>query len=172
MIRANSTAQFLAICGHCVCTYMMWCSIVSLYISSWGEIYARVQALSKFSIIFRTTNPFEDSPTNDRRGKENYPLQQILPEIVFNWNWGYVQGRQSVPKSGRSEWGGERKFSVAPKNVLLKGYFYPNFRGGAEKVIVHMHWLTWLLWRHWLCMKQPCRRYITLLKLPTKICHI
>ena len=35
------------------------------------------------------------------------------------------------------------------------GYFCPeqglsalNFRGGAEKVVVHMHWLTWLLWRH------------------------
>ena len=60
------------------------------------------------------------------------------------------QGRQSVPKSGRSERGGERNFGVAPKNALLKGYFYPNFRGGAEKVVVHMHWLTWLLWRHWL----------------------
>ena len=22
--------------------------------------------------------------------------------------------------------------------------------GGAEKVVVHMHWLTWLLWRPWL----------------------
>ena len=38
-----------------------------------------------------------------------------------------VQGRQSVPKSGRSEWGGERNFGVyqttAPKNLLLKGDF-------------------------------------------------
>ena len=59
-----------------------------------------------------------------------------------------TQGRQSVPKSGRSERGGERNFRVAPKNLLLKGYFCPNFRGGAEKVVVHMHWLTWLLWRH------------------------
>ena len=61
----------------------------------------------------------------------------------------YIQERQLVPKSGRSEWGGERNFGVAPKNVLLKGYFCPNFRGGAEKVVVHMHWLTWLLWRPW-----------------------
>ena len=68
----------------------------------------------------------------------------------------HVQGRQSVLKSGRSEWGGKRNFRVAPKNALLKGYFCPkqglsalNFRGGAEKVVVHMHWLTWLLWRHW-----------------------
>ena len=66
----------------------------------------------------------------------------------------HLQGRQSVPKSGRSERGGESNFGVAPKNVLLKGYFCPeqglsalNFRGGAEKVVVHMHWLTWLLWR-------------------------
>ena len=36
----------------------------------------------------------------------------------------------------------------------FRGYFCPkqglsalNFRGGAEKVVVHMHWLTWLLWR-------------------------
>ena len=28
----------------------------------------------------------------------------------------------------------------------------PNFRGGAEKVVVHMHWLTWLVWR-------PCLSY-------------
>ena len=49
------------------------------------------------------------------------------------------QGRQLVPKSGRSEWGGERNFGVAPKNVLLKGYFCPNFRGRVEKVVVHMH---------------------------------
>ena len=34
------------------------------------------------------------------------------------------------------------------------GYFCPeqglsalNFRGRAEKVVVHMYWLTWLLWR-------------------------
>ena len=61
----------------------------------------------------------------------------------------YIQERQLVPKSGRSEWDGERNFGVAPKNVsTLKGYFCPNFRGGAEKVVVHMHWLTWLLWRH------------------------
>ena len=59
------------------------------------------------------------------------------------------QGRQSVPKSGRSERGGERNFGIAPRNVLLKGYFCPNFRGGAEKVVVHMHWLTWVLWRPW-----------------------
>ena len=68
------------------------------------------------------------------------------------------QGRQSVPKSGRSERGGARNFGVyqtiAPKNLLFKGYFCPeqglsalNFRGGAEKVVVHMHWLTWLVWR-------------------------
>ena len=49
---------------------------------------------------------------------------------------------------------GKGNFGVAPKNVLFKGYFCPeqrlsalNFRGGAEKVVVHMHWLTWLLWR-------------------------
>ena len=51
----------------------------------------------------------------------------------------YIQERQLVPKSGRSEWDGERNFGVAPKNVLLKGYFCPNFRGRVEKVVVHMH---------------------------------
>ena len=42
----------------------------------------------------------------------------------------------------------------------FRGYFCPeqglfalNFRGRAEKVIVHMHWLTWLLWR-------PCGLWI------------
>ena len=49
-------------------------------------------------------------------------------KISFN----YFQGRQSVPKSGRSERDGERNFGVAPKNVLLKGYFCPTFWGGAE----------------------------------------
>ena len=38
-----------------------------------------------------------------------------------------IQGRQSVPKSGRSERGRKRNFWVfqttAPKNPLLKGYF-------------------------------------------------
>ena len=47
----------------------------------------------------------------------------------------YIQERQLVPKSGRSEWDGERNFGVAPKNVLLKGYFCPNFRGRVEKVV-------------------------------------
>ena len=54
-----------------------------------------------------------------------------------------VQGRQSVPKSGRSERGGERNFGVyqttAPKNILLKGYFCLEFSGRAEKVVVHMY---------------------------------
>ena len=27
----------------------------------------------------------------------------------------------------------------------------PNFRGGAEKVVVHMHWLTWLVRRLCIC---------------------
>ena len=56
----------------------------------------------------------------------------------------HIQGRQSVPKSGRSERGGARNFvvyqTIAPKNLLFKGYFCPeqrlsamNFRGGAEK---------------------------------------
>ena len=66
---------------------------------------------------------------------------------TYSYLFAHFQGRQSVLKSGRSERGGERNFGVAPKNVLLKGYFCPNFRGGAEKVVVHMHWLTWLLWR-------------------------
>ena len=55
-----------------------------------------------------------------------------------------VQGRQSVPKSGRSERGGARNFGVyqtiAPKNLLFKDHFCPeqglsamNFQGGAEK---------------------------------------
>ena len=39
----------------------------------------------------------------------------------------HIQGRQSVPKSGRSEWGGARDFGVyqttAPKNLLLKDDF-------------------------------------------------
>ena len=68
--------------------------------------------------------------------------------MYYNFLLINVQGRQSVPKSGRSERGGERNLGVAPMNVLLKGYFCSNFRGGAEKVVVHMHWLTWLLWRH------------------------
>ena len=65
-----------------------------------------------------------------------------LTHFIFVFH--YYQGRQSIPKSGRSEWGGERNFGVdqttAPKNLLLKGYFcleqrLPalNFRGGAEK---------------------------------------
>ena len=40
--------------------------------------------------------------------------------------------------------------TTLPKNLLLKGYFCPeqelsalNFPGRAEKVVVHMHWLTW-----------------------------
>ena len=60
-----------------------------------------------------------------------------------------MQGRQSIPKSGRSERG--RQLLQKP---TLKGYFcfeqgLPalNFLGGAEKVVVHMHWLTLLLWR-------------------------
>ena len=65
--------QFVGI----VCV-LMWCG-AALFRSTFlagGEIYARALALSKFSIIFRTTNPFEDSPTNDsgRFRKENYPL--------------------------------------------------------------------------------------------------
>ena len=57
----------------------------------------------------------------------------VMFHVYAQFQIQYIQGRQLVPKSGRSEWGGERKFSVAPKNVLLKGYIYPNFRGGAEK---------------------------------------
>ena len=83
---------------------------------------------------------------------------KTLTEFIQLYQESYWQGRQSVPKSGRSEWGGERNFGVAPKNVLLKGYFCPNFRGGAEKVVVHMHWLTWLLWR-------PCLYQLQLLSL-------
>ena len=70
-------------------------------------------------------------------------LQMINSGIQLTPVLEYTQGRQSVPKSGRSKRGEERNFGVAPKN------FCPNFRGGAEKVVVHMHWLTWLLWRHW-----------------------
>ena len=73
-------------------------------------------------------------------------IEKWVPHLT---KYTYVQGRQSVLKSGRSEWGGKRNFRVAPKNALLKGYFCPkqglsalNFRGGAEKVVVHMHWLT------------------------------
>ena len=29
----------------------------------------------------------------------------------------------------------------------------PKFRGRAEKVVVQMHWLTWLLWRPWSYLK-------------------
>ena len=76
----------------------------------------------------------------------------------------HIQGRQSVPKGGRSEWGGARNLGVyqttAPKKLLLKGYFCSkqglsalNFQGGAEKVVVHMHWLIWLVWR-------LCKSYI------------
>ena len=36
----------------------------------------------------------------------------------------------------------------AGKGILPEqGLSALNFRGGAEKVVVHMHWLTWLLWR-------------------------
>ena len=62
-------------------------------------------------------------------------------ELIFDV---YLQGRQSVPKSGRSERGGARNFGVyqtiAPKNLIYKGYFCSeqglsamNFWGGAEK---------------------------------------
>ena len=62
----------------------------------------------------------------------------------------HIQWRQSVPKSGRSEWGGARNLGVyqttARKKLLLKGYFCPkqglsalNFPGGAQKVVGHMH---------------------------------
>ena len=95
--------------------------------------------------------------------KHQNTTAQICPSILCE-NAEYFclfinnQGRQSVPKSGRSEGGRERNFGVyqtiAPKTLLLKGYFcleqgLPalNFRGGAEEVVVHMHWLTWLLWR-------------------------
>ena len=71
----------------------------------------------------------------------------VMFHVYAQFQIQYIQGRQSVPKSGRSERGGERNFEVAPMNVLLKGYFCSNLRGGAEKVVVHMHCLTWLLWR-------------------------
>ena len=61
----------------------------------------------------------------------------VMFHVYAQFQIQYIQGRQSVPKSGRSERGGERNLEVTPMIVL----------GGAEKVVVHMHWLTWLLWR-------------------------
>ena len=56
--------------------------------------------------------------------------------------------------------GANRYQKVVGQNGRRKefwGYFCPkqglsalNFWGGAEKVVVHMHWLTWLLWRPWI----------------------
>ena len=47
------------------------------------------------------------------------------------WYVFYYQGRQSVPKIGRSEWGGASNFEVyqktAPKNLFMKGYFGHEF---------------------------------------------
>ena len=60
-------------------------------------------------------------------------LQMINSGIQLTPVLEYTQGRQSVPKSGRSKRGEERNFGVAPKN------FCPNFQGGAEEVVVHMH---------------------------------
>ena len=56
-------------------------------------------------------------------------------------NWPILinnpQGRQLVPKSGRSERGRKRNFGVyqttAPNNLLLKGYFYLEFSGRGRK---------------------------------------
>ena len=85
------------------------------------------------------------------RIKSENILKLLRKSRAFNYKFKIIyQGRQSVPKSGRSERGGARNFGVyqttAPKNLLLKGYFcleqgLPalNFRGGAEKVVVHMH---------------------------------
>ena len=57
-------------------------------------------------------------------------------------------------------WG--KEFRACPQEcTFLKGYFCPNFRGGAEKVVVHMHWLTWLLWR-------PCQSEYTTIIITSK----
>ena len=64
--------------------------------------------------------------------KSTFILFYCSKIIVYRISIYYMQGRQSVPKSSRSERGGERNFGVAPKNVLLKGYFCPTFWGGAE----------------------------------------
>ena len=63
-----------------------------------------------------------------------------LTHFIFVFH--YYQGRQSIPKSGSSEWGEARNFrvydTIAPKNL-------------------HMHWLTWLVWCPWLCQSLPNR---------------
>ena len=52
------------------------------------------------------------------------------PGAATNPRNRYLQGRQSVPKSGRSERGGARNFvvyqTIAPKNLLLKVIFALN----------------------------------------------
>ena len=67
-----------------------------------------------------------------------------------------VQRRRTSRRSGRSEWGGGGHFGGSIYDDELGHQFGrktantpPNFRGGAEKVVVHMHWLTWLVRRLW-----------------------
>ena len=58
-------------------------------------------------------------------------LLRMRKSRAFNYKFKIIyQGRQSVPKSGRSEGGRERNFGVyqtiAPKNLLLKVIFTLN----------------------------------------------
>ena len=67
-------------------------------------------------------------------------LTQNEQSIVFN---GAERAGEVVGQNGAGEdiSGVGHQFGRKTANTP------PNFRGGAEKVVVHMHWLTWLLWR-------------------------
>ena len=72
------------------------------------------------------------------RIKSENILKLLRKSRAFNYKFKIIyQGRQSVPKSGRSERGGARNFGVyqttAPKNLLLKGYFCLEFSGRGRK---------------------------------------
>ena len=54
--------------------------------------------------------------------------------------------RQSGLKSGGAQRGGAGNFGVFSPQ---KTYLYIYFRGGAEKVVVHVHSWNALVWRPW-----------------------
>ena len=88
----------------------------------WGHWIRCVECSRLYSIIVVFTK-FQNmfSPRFIFRGAWHSWLQQ------YYLGFKHFQGRQSVPKSGRSERGEARNFriyqTIAPKNLLFKGYF-------------------------------------------------
>ena len=63
---------------------------------------------------------------------------------VLTFDVIYTQERQSGLKSGGAQRGGAGNFGVFSPQ---KTYLYIYFRGGAEKVVVHVHYWHALEWR-------------------------